>query len=117
MAMENPGSGPPVKWMAKNIADPWSVIRRCVVISISKASDKESVIYVLKSGREGLEGHPLQLYQPNGIAYIWPNIKIAKENISCRSALKYYPFGDIVIYRGNTNKEKVGLIHVCPNKP
>ena len=102
--------------MAKNIADPWSVISRCVVISISKASDKESVIYVLKSGREGLEGHPLQLYQPNGIAYIWPNIKIAKENISCRSTLKCCAFGDIVIYRGNTNKEKVGLIHV-PNKP
>ena len=98
------------------MAEKLLLIRRCVVISISKASDRTSVIYALKLNNDGsIEGHPFQLYQPNGIEYIWQNSTITKENISSRSTLKCYSFGDIVIYRGNTKKEKVGLIHV-PNK-
>ena len=98
--------------MAENL----QLIRRCVVISISKASDRTSVIYALKLNNDGsIEGHPFRLYRPNGIEYIWLNRTITKEDISSRSTLNCYSFGDIVIYQGNTNKEKVGLIHV-PNK-
>lgn len=97
--------------MAENL-----LLSRCVVISISKASDKTSVIYALKLNNDGsIEDHPFQLYQPTGLEYIWQNSTITKENISSRSTLNCYSFGDIVIYRGNTKKEKVGLIHV-PNK-
>ena len=93
------------------------LIRRCVVISISKASERTSIIYALKLNNDGsIEGHPFQLYQGNGVECIWPNGTISKEDISCRSTLNCQPVDDIVVYRGNTKKEKVGLINV-PNKP
>ena len=94
------------------------LIRRCLVISISKHSERESIIYALKLNNDGsIEGHPFQLYQRNGEEHIWSNGTISKEDISCRSTLNcQLSFGDIVVYRGNTKKEKVGLINV-PNKP
>ena len=88
----------------------------CVVISISKASKTTSVIYALKlNNNDSIEGHPFQLYQTNGVEYFWKNITITEEDISCRSILKCNVSGNNVLYGGNTNKEKVGLIHV-PNK-
>ena len=95
--------------MAENLV----LIRRCVVISISKASERTSIIYALQLNNDGsIEGHPFQLYQSNGVECIWPNGIISREDISCRSTLNCRAFGDIVVYLGNTNKEKVSLINV-----
>ena len=95
-----------------NLADILPVVPDCcIIIAISKASAKKSVIYALQLDDGCIKGPPFQLHQPNGREYIWPNRTITRESISVGSVLRCQAIGDILTYRSNTAKRMVGFIH------
>ena len=54
----------------------------CVISGIAKADSSGSVIYGMNLSKdERIEGQPFLLHQENG-RYIWPNERIAAENLS-----------------------------------
>jgi len=95
-----------------NLADILPVVPDCcIIIAISKASARKSVIYALQLDDGCIKGSPFQLYQPNGREYIWSNRTITRKNISVGSVLRCLAIGDILTYRSNTAKRMVGFIH------
>ena len=85
----------------------------CVISGIAKADSSGSVIYGMNLSKdrkdERIEGQPFRFYQENG-RYIWPNERIAAENLKQGSIVKYQVFGDISTYLERTERSMVSLI-------